>query len=304
MPNWNDLVSEIGTNGSPYDVIRRKYLPKVSDKTGRNTIAYYSGWLQKPELLRQGMSGFEINDADKNGFMAMIHQMDRTKGLDLILHTPGGDAAATESLVDYLRSMFGTNIRVIVPQLAMSAGTMMALASKEIIMGKHSSLGPIDPQVGGVPAHGVIEEFNLAKSEVAKNQSSALIWQPIIAKYSPTLIGQCTKAIQWANAMVKDWLVSGMFAGDANAAAKADTVVAELGSHSVTLSHARHYSLEKIKNLKLNVVELEADNDLQDAVLTVHHAFVQTLTMTPAFKIIQNDRGNAYVLAVRQALVQ
>ena len=42
--------------------------------------------------------------------------------------------------------MFGTDIRAIVPQLALSAGTMVALACKEIIMGKHSSLGPIDPQ--------------------------------------------------------------------------------------------------------------------------------------------------------------
>jgi ClpP class serine protease len=75
--------------------------------------------------------------------------MDRSKGLDLILHTPGGDMAATESLVDYLRQMFGKDIRAIVPQIAMSGGTMIALAWKEILMGKHSNLGPIDPQFSG-----------------------------------------------------------------------------------------------------------------------------------------------------------
>jgi ClpP class serine protease len=56
-------------------------------------IVYYSGWLQKP-----GMPGSQVNDADKNGFMTVIHQLDRSKELDLILHTSGGETAATESL--------------------------------------------------------------------------------------------------------------------------------------------------------------------------------------------------------------
>jgi len=73
--------------------------------------------------------------------MLAINKLDRSKGLDLILHTPGGDIAATESLVDYLYSMFDKDIRVIVPQISMSDGTMIALASKEIVMGKHSNLG-------------------------------------------------------------------------------------------------------------------------------------------------------------------
>lgn len=55
-------------------------------------------------------------------------------GLDLILHTHGGQIAATESIVHYLRSIFGNNIRAFIPQLAMSAGTMIALSCKEIIM--------------------------------------------------------------------------------------------------------------------------------------------------------------------------
>ena len=67
----------------------------------------------------------------------------------LVLHTPGGDIAATESLVDYLYSMFGHNTRVIVSQISMSAGAMIALSAKEIMLDKHSNLGSIDPQMGG-----------------------------------------------------------------------------------------------------------------------------------------------------------
>ncbi|WP_337461520.1 hypothetical protein [Jutongia sp.] len=77
--------------------------------------------------------------------MTCIHGMDCSKGLDLVLHTPGDSPAAAEAIVNYLRAKFGNDIRVIVPQLAMSAGTMIACSAKQIIMGKQSSLGPIDP---------------------------------------------------------------------------------------------------------------------------------------------------------------
>ena len=128
MPSWNELLSEIKAAGSAHDVIRRKYLTKLHDLTKRNVIVYYSGWLQKADLQRQGfVIGLQLNDSDKNGFMSVIHELDRGKGLDLILHTPGGEIAATESLVDYLRKMFGTDIRAIVPQISMSAGTTYIL---------------------------------------------------------------------------------------------------------------------------------------------------------------------------------
>lgn len=103
MPNWHEIGEELKRAGSSFDVIRRGYIHSLSSYTGRNTIIYiyYSGWLQKGNI-----DGIAVNDADKNGLMTVIHQLDRNKGLDLILHTPGGDTAATESIVDYLHNMF------------------------------------------------------------------------------------------------------------------------------------------------------------------------------------------------------
>jgi len=99
MLNWKELLEEVKAADSTHDVIRRKYLQQLHEKTGRNVIVYYSGWLQKGDLRRQGIGEFSITDGDKNGFMTAIHGMDRSKGRDLLLLTPGGDAAATESLV-------------------------------------------------------------------------------------------------------------------------------------------------------------------------------------------------------------
>lgn len=298
MPTWKEILDEVKAAGSTFDVVRRKYLARLVEITGRNVIIYYSGWLQKGALQQVGYTGFALDDNDKNGFMAAIHKLDRAKGLDLFLHTPGGDAAATESLVDYLRAMFGTDIRAIIPQLAMSAGTMVALSCKEVVMGKHSSLGPIDPQINGLPAHGIIEEFQTAAKHIQQNPALIHLYQPIIGKYHPTLIGECQKAILWCEQMVKDWMVTGMFNGDLDADVKANNVVAELGDHALTRSHARHISMKRAKEIGIKVTALENDDDFQEAVLTVHHACVQTLSSTPACKIIENHLGVSFIETV------
>lgn len=176
MSTWPDINRDIDNAFAQRDGIdpvsdmRKIYLEKLHNKTGRNIIVYYSAWLQNEHIQTGHANGFAVSDNDKTSFMAAIGGMsDKTAGLDLILHTPGGDVAATESLIDYLRSLFGTDVRVIVPQLALSAGTIIALSSKEIMMGKQSSLGPIDPQLFGVAAHGIIEEFERAKQDAEKN---------------------------------------------------------------------------------------------------------------------------------------
>jgi ATP-dependent protease ClpP protease subunit len=303
MPDWNELLNEIRAKGSTFDIIRRKYIKEVSEKTGRNTIIYYSGWLQKPEI---GGAQLGINDQDKVGLMTAIHGLDRTKGLDLVLHTPGGETAATESIVDYLRKTFGTDIRAIVPQLAMSAGTMIACSCKSILMGKQSSLGPIDPQIGGIAAHGIREEFQQAYNEIKSgpnglDPAKIPIWQPIIAKYSPTLVGEAQKAIAWSEEIVKEWLLSGMLKDETNSTATAERIIKELGDHALTKSHARHLSATKCKDIGLKIEMLEEDQKLQDIVLTLHHACIHTLSATACFKIIENHAGIAYIQIARTA---
>lgn len=162
MPDWGDVLKEVQKHSvqcqmqaqalgaaaqQALDVVRRKYLSELRGYTGRNVIAYYSGWLSKP-----GVAQTDINDEDKNGFMMAVHgisKADRKLGLDLFLHTPGGDIAATESIVNYLHQMFGNDIRAIIPQIAMSAGTMTACSCKQILMARHSNVGPIDPHLRG-----------------------------------------------------------------------------------------------------------------------------------------------------------
>lgn len=290
MPSFHKIRGEI--QGDAHARVRARHLAEMRERNGgRNVILYYSGWLQDPGL--GGMAG--LSDWDKNGFMSVVHGLDRSKGLDLILHTPGGEIAATESLVDYLRAMFGADIRAVVPQLALSAGTMIVCAAKSVLMGKHSSLGPIDPQIpGGLAAHGVVEEFKRAHEEIMADPSKAAVWQPIIAQYPPTLVGECEKAIVWADEIARKWLESGMLAhlDKARRKKKADDIVGKLGDHALTLSHDRHLSAEYCgKIVGLTVEMLEDHQEMQDAVLSVHHACMLAMQEKDIAKMIENHEG-------------
>ncbi len=128
----------------------------------------------------------------------------------------------------------------------MSAGTMISCSCKEIIMGKQSSLGPIDPQLGGVAAHGILEEIDRAFKEIKKDNAKAIIWQPILQKYQPTLVGECEKAIKWSESLVKEWLKNGMFSSISDSDKKVGKIIKELGDHALNLSHARHMSFKKM----------------------------------------------------------
>lgn len=304
MPAWGSVLAEIGAKQQggqqAVDVVRRKYLKRLHAHTGRNVIAYYSGWLFRPPTT----PNLSVGDDDMNAFMAAVHQLKRDKGLDLILHTPGGDIAATEALVKYLWVMFDKNIRVIVPQLAMSAGTMIACAASSIVMGKQSSLGPIDPQIGGVPAQGVLDEFQMAVESIKQDPASTPLWQQIVSRYHPSFLNECVQAITWSRTMVHGWLCENMFGGDPQHTATAQNIVDFLGDHSATAAHARHIPLSKCEEIGLKIEKLEDDKKLQDLVLTVHHAYMHTFSMSPAIKVIENQLGVAtiYMSAMQQVL--
>lgn len=294
MPNWGEVLNEIATEQlraqQSFDTVRRKYLTKLSDLTGRNVIAYYSGWQSKPTI-----AGTEIRDEDRDGFMRALHGLDVKRGLDLLLHTPGGGIAATQAIVTYLREKFGRDIRAIIPHTAMSAGTVIACSCKEIIMARHSSIGPIDPQIRGVPAQGVIKEFERAFKEISEDASKQAVWAPILAQYSPTFLGTCENAVKWSETFARQQLQENMFYRQRDAKKKVDKVIHALTDYGEVQLHERQIGYKEARKIGLKIRSLERVQPLQDTVLTVHHCYVHTLSNTPAFKIIENQKDASFI---------
>ena len=294
--SWDKVFSEIqnlGTQPDSYFPLRRRYLDRISKITKHNVIAYYSGWLQRGTNEKPSTREFEINDGDVNGLLAITQGLESEKGLDLILHTPGGDVAATEAIINYLKSIFPTGMRAIIPQMAMSAGTMIACACDEIIMGKHSSLGPIDPSLAGYSTYGIVREFEKARDEIMKDNDAAFLWQPIINQYPPTIVGECQNLMDWAKNIATDSLSNGMFREEEDGRKIAETVAGKLSDPNTTLTHNRHLSISQCRDLGLKICSLEEFPDLQDAILSLHYIYMHALDRHPIVKLIENHHGKA-----------
>lgn len=107
---------------------------------------------------------------DSESILGQIVRTAPEKPLDLILHTPGGLALAAEMIAMSLKKHPG-RVTVMVPFYAMSGGTLIALAADEIVMETHSVLGPLDPQIAGMPAGALVSLLNRKPIEAVQDQT-------------------------------------------------------------------------------------------------------------------------------------
>ena len=100
------------------------------------------------------MRYIDVNDSED--VLRAIHMTDDEVPLDIVLHTPGGLVLAALQIARAIRA-HKAKVTVFVPHYAMSGGTLIALAADEIVMCRHSVLGPIDPQLGQSPAASLLK---------------------------------------------------------------------------------------------------------------------------------------------------
>jgi hypothetical protein len=306
MPTWGKILEEIkeeqDIRPSSFDKVRRKYLEQVNEITNRAVILYSSGWNEVDSDSPQ----FSVTDSDMQGFMQTINTIESNK-LDLLLHSPGGSTEVAEQIVTYLRAKFDS-IRVIVPQSAMSAATLICCAADEVIMGHHSSLGPTDPQMliptetgrRWVPAQTVVDQFEEVDEKIQEGEEIAH-YTPILSQYDPGLKKQAENAINLSNQLAEDWAANHMFNGESRADEKANQLANYLSDHTNFLSHNRRIGREHLEEeTPMNVSKLEANQDLQDAVLSVFHAATATHDHQDVTKLIENHEGGIYAKRLSQ----
>lgn len=284
-------------------LIREKLLQGIKEvgrlRGNRNVIVYGSAFLQKPTVNGAYIS---ITHEDINGYMAMVKGLDYSRGLTLLLHTPGGSPNAAETVVDYLRSKF-KNIEVLVPTLAMSAGTMISLGSDLIILGRQSQLGPIDPSFiqrsGSVSALAVLDQFERAKKEILEDKTLAHLWSPILSSLGPSLLLEAQNAIEYSEEVVAAWLEKYMFSGQSNAGQQSKSVAQYfsrgLGANHQKKSHGRRINIEEARAQGVNVEALEENQGLQEAALTVYHLTTIIYETSPCVKLLANNRGDLWI---------
>ena len=113
-----------------------------------------------------------IDVDDSEEVLRAIHMTDKEVPIDLILHTPGGLVLAALQIAEAVKKHKG-KVTVFVPHYAMSGGTLISLAAREIVMSEHAVLGPVDPQLGKYPAASVLKV--IAKKPIKDVEDETLI---------------------------------------------------------------------------------------------------------------------------------
>lgn len=281
MPSWNDLFEKsqeipFENREQHFRTILVQSLNNISKLLEEKNVIYYaSSFLQKPNA-----GGVTIMREDMNAFMSSVYSFKPTKGLVLLIHTPGGEIEAVESIVEYLHKKFN-DITVIIPYLAMSGGSMISLASNCIIMGKQSQIGPIDPQIFAnnqyYSARNILTTFYKARIDIKDDSQLAHLWGPILHSMGPELIAKAESALKYSEQLASKWLTLRMFKNNNDAKAKANKVAKYLNAEDdqgvVDIhTHGQRIDIEILEELGVKTKCLEDDQDLQEAVLTAYNA--------------------------------
>jgi hypothetical protein len=121
-------------NAARYE--RQEAIRRIDGDTGKQLICYVSG------------RHTHIHRDDVIFFADLLERIQHGSNIDLLLHTPGGDMDVAEKIVSMIRARSGeASFRVIVPDFAKSAGTLIAIGGDVALMSDTSELGPIDPQI-------------------------------------------------------------------------------------------------------------------------------------------------------------
>ena len=192
---------------------RQAIIKQIQARTHSRLICYVSGG----ECM--------IDEDDTMPFADLLHNVPHDKNLDLLLHTKGGSIDAAEKLIRMVRSKIGeAEFRIIVPEFAKSAGTLMVLGDDCVVMSDMSELGPIDPQMRFPDSYGNIRQQPVQNYLDANDKyTKTLMAQPdkvaariMLSKLDPAIIELCQAVKERARQCAENLLSRGMFRESGN----------------------------------------------------------------------------------------
>jgi len=214
----------------------------------------------------------------------------RSKDLSIVLETDGGSIEVVERIADVLRHHYSKGeINFIVPNRAMSAGTVLVMCGDNIYMDYYSVLGPVDPQVRSqtsgyfVPALGYLNKYQELLEKSKDGTLTAAEMAFMVEKFDPAELDSFEKARDLSTALLVDWLTKYKFKDWKTTetkklkvtkdmkAARAEEIGTKLNSTDHWKTHSRGISMTVLKrDLNLQVEDFGADDDKREAIGKYH----------------------------------
>lgn len=292
----------------------RRALKEISDVRKRPVIVYMANVVNANV---KAVSSIEYSDDLPFSELVNTIPVD-VRNIDVILVTPGGSGTQVAKFVDKLRPRFDT-VSFIIPDIAMSAGTIFAMSGDEIIMTSNSHIGPIDPQVPNrdgiyVPAQALLTliEHIQTRGEQAIKRGLNPDWTDlqILRQIDPKELGYAISASKYSVELVENYLhdykfrtwtihSNGSLVTPNERKQRANEIANQLCNHSLWKSHGRGITREAAWSVcRLKITHSESiglDRAIKRFWALVYWLFENTpiykTFVSDYYAIMRNDRN-------------
>jgi ClpP class serine protease len=245
--------------------LRQLLIRDIQELTKRRLVVYFANRYENAQI-----------DQRDTALMAELCRDTGGQPADLMLETTGGFTDAAEALISLIQALI-PDLRVIVASAAKSNGTLIGLAAKTIVMGATSELGPIEPQVAGIP--------------------STVLEAPEIAKQNFPLHKAGSFALQQTKALAKRLLAAGMMNGKPEA--EIDALVKKLSGRDHYFSHGSVINHLEAKQLGLSVEYLTPDNEIWQKIWLLYCMYDHDSRRDRHLKIFEGQSISTSIAAPR-----
>ena len=304
MGYFSDYL-KAGLNQQQLERERKAQLAKIAAIRGRDVLVFAAD-------ASKGRLPISIEFRDLTPINDQLSNLSHAD-IDLILETPGGSGETAEDIVKLLRGKF-SKVGVIVPGMAKSAGTLIAMAADEILMEPVSALGPIDAQLlwqGKVFSAGaLIEGVEKIKKEVLTDGFLNKAYIPILQSVSPGELQNAENALDFSQLLVREWLVKYKFKDwsthrstgkpvtEDERRIRAAEIASALCDHKHWKTHGRSIHIEELRRMRLEITDYSLDPALREPIQR-YQALLQLtfegniykLFETPTSLILRADGG-------------
>ncbi len=292
--DWHTFINSVSqpdpTTGQPQNVdlgmLRRAVYSEIETLRGRPLLVYAAKF-PTPQGTANYPNSIDLSDVD--GFSDLVATANSASQVDVLLHSPGGSPEATERIVHLLRSKFD-NVTFLIPHSAYSAATMLALSGNEVFLHPSATLGPIDPQLGGIPARSIQRGFKTVRDTIKDEGPEALpAYLPMLEKYTLYLLELCEDSLKLSKTLVSEWLTNYMFMNDASKHQIISEAVEFFSDYELHLTHSRPLTFDRIRNLGLKIHQPDAHfaELIREAYILISGFF----GVTNFVKLYENNKG-------------
>lgn len=259
----NPIISIVQTERTQAHGTRRQLLADLGHNLDRPVIAYYTSFKYPVMMV----------DEDVDMLEGLLRTLDLTRGLAVMISSPGGSGLAAERMINLFRSYSGTGeYWTIVPGKAKSAATMVCLGSSKIFMGPASELGPVDPQQvyqgNYVSIHHVIDTYHKLFRGAEKSKGNLEPYIQQLSNYDASLISHLENERDLASDMAVRCLHSGMLSTTAPDVIKQKMKVFLLPEH--TKAHGRPIYRDEAASCGLAIDAIDRKSQLWELVYELH----------------------------------